>query len=49
MGWRELLGWHEAMRRQIDGAESDPGSWKGTADDAWWANARRARAEERGR
>lgn len=49
MGWRELLGWIKAMHRQREGAEVSPDSWRNADRDAWWAEARRKRDEDRAR
>ena len=47
MGWRELIGWLESMERERKGPEPDPGSWKNTDRDPWWAEMRAQRDDER--
>ncbi len=52
MGWRQFRGWLRQMRRLRDRAagrnRTDPDSWDGYANDAFWTEQRRRRAEIRG-
>jgi hypothetical protein len=49
MGWGEFLAWRETMRREVEGQQPDPDSWDGTANDAWWREARQERDRMAGR
>lgn len=47
MGWRELLGWCEAMNRQRSPRELSPDSWAGYESSEWYQSERRKRDETR--
>jgi hypothetical protein len=39
MGWRELLAWLGVMKRQLQGPEPDPYSWR--VADPWFEETKR--------
>ena len=45
MGWGEFNAFIGAMNRQNEAKQPDVGSWEGAAQDPWWANEWRKRAE----
>lgn len=49
MGWGEFVAHLRAAKRQDEAREVTPDSWKNAEHDAWWANARRERAEKQRR
>lgn len=46
MGWRELNAWLRVMKRQTEGEQPDPYSWK--APDPWFDETRAKIAQRRG-
>ena len=49
MGWSELNGWLERMRRQKQGPEPDPESWRNAGAEGHWEEWRQNREQARGR
>jgi hypothetical protein len=47
MEWGVFLGWLGVMKRQAEGTQTSPDSWRGVENDPWWAEQRRKREEER--
>lgn len=50
MGWRELMGWIDHLRRvrEREVGKTDPDSWAGYQQDSWWAEQKAKHARERG-
>lgn len=49
MGWVELMGWLEVVRKQTEPRTVSPESWEGADSDPQWQEMRRIRDEARGR
>ena len=49
MGWGELMGWLDVMRKQTEPRKVAVDSWEGASEDAQWQEMRRIREEARGR
>jgi hypothetical protein len=47
MTWAEFLGWLKTRKRQVEGEETSPDSWRNVDQDPWWQEQRRRRDEER--